>query len=72
MTAAPALAPDLCTHGLPAFRFTLQFDTSVDVAVLLRDLPNHDRRLHHFGGWRAFTEDESIHCAVDELLTTLA
>lgn len=35
MTAAPALAPDLCTHGLPAFRFTVQSDTSVDVAVPL-------------------------------------
>ncbi|GAB2445065.1 hypothetical protein GCM10027162_46490 [Streptomyces incanus] len=38
MTATPTLAPDLCTHGLPAFRFTLQSDTSTDVAMLLRDV----------------------------------
>lgn len=36
---------------------------------LLRDIPASDRRLHYFGGWRAFTEDESIRTAVDELLT---
>ncbi|WP_455359008.1 hypothetical protein [Streptomyces sp. SYSU K21746] len=37
-------------------------------AHLLRDLPTSDRRLHYFGGWRAFAEDESIRTAVDELL----
>ncbi|TGB07815.1 hypothetical protein E4099_16585 [Streptomyces palmae] len=32
------LALDLYTHGVPAFRLTLQSDTSVDVAMLLRDV----------------------------------
>ncbi|MEV0372172.1 transposase [Streptomyces sp. NPDC050636] len=32
------LALDLYTHSLPAFRLTLESDTSVDVAMLLRDV----------------------------------
>ncbi|MFC5957881.1 transposase [Streptomyces pratens] len=38
VTATLTLALDLYTHGLPAFRLTLQSDTSVDVAMLLRDV----------------------------------
>ncbi|MEU2060996.1 transposase [Streptomyces sp. NPDC013455] len=36
--ATLTLALDLYTHGLPAFRLTLKSDTSVDVAMLLRDV----------------------------------
>ena len=32
------LALDVCTHSLVAFRLTLVSDTSVDVAMLLRDV----------------------------------
>ncbi|MFF8397819.1 hypothetical protein [Streptomyces sp. NPDC016172] len=38
VTATLPLALDLYTHGLPAFRLTLQSDTSVDIAMLLRDV----------------------------------
>ncbi|MER7671319.1 transposase [Kitasatospora sp. NPDC096128] len=38
VTATLTLALDLYTRGLPAFRLTLQSDTSVDVAMLLRDV----------------------------------
>lgn len=38
VTATLTLALDLYTHALPAFRLTLQSDTSVDVAMLLRDV----------------------------------
>lgn len=38
VTATLTLALDLYTHGLPAFRLTLLSDTSVDVAMLLRDV----------------------------------
>ncbi|MGW6472898.1 transposase [Streptomyces nigra] len=38
ITATLTLALDLYTHGLPAFRLTLQSDTSVDIAMLLRDV----------------------------------
>ena len=38
VTATLTLALDLYTHGLPAFRLTLQSDTSVDIAMLLRDV----------------------------------
>ncbi|MER7151403.1 transposase [Streptomyces lydicus] len=38
VTATLTLALDLYTHGLPAFRLTLQSDTSIDVAMLLRDV----------------------------------
>ncbi len=40
-------------------------------ADLLRHLPACDRRLHHFSGRRAFTEDEAIRAALDELLTAV-
>lgn len=36
--ATLTLALDLYTHALPAFRLTLKSDTSVDVAMLLRDV----------------------------------
>ncbi|MEU3191163.1 hypothetical protein ABZ686_11095, partial [Streptomyces sp. NPDC006992] len=36
-----------------------------------RHLPACDRRLHHFSGRRAFTEDEAIRAALDELLTAV-
>ncbi|MGY0066264.1 hypothetical protein ACWZEH_05430 [Streptomyces sp. QTS137] len=56
---------------LPAVRHLARIGTAARPAAhLLRDLPNRDRRLHYFGGWRAFTEDESIRTAVDELLIT--
>jgi hypothetical protein len=38
VTATLTLALDLYTRGLPAFRLTLQSDTSVDIAMLLRDV----------------------------------
>ncbi|WUC24883.1 transposase [Streptomyces sp. NBC_00562] len=38
VTATLTLALDLYTHGLPAFRLTPQSDTSIDVAMLLRDV----------------------------------
>ena len=38
VTATLTLALDLYTHGLPAFRLTLESDTSVDIAMLLRDV----------------------------------
>ena len=38
VTATLTLALDLYSHSLPAFRLTLQSDTSVDVAMLLRDV----------------------------------
>ncbi|MEV7715257.1 transposase [Streptomyces sp. NPDC088270] len=38
ITATLTLALDLYTHGLPAFRLTLQSDTSVDIAMPLRDV----------------------------------
>ena len=33
-----SLALDVCTHSLCAFRLTLVSDTSVDIAMLLRDV----------------------------------
>ncbi|MEU7211854.1 HEAT repeat domain-containing protein [Streptomyces sp. NPDC044989] len=55
---------------LPAVRHLARFGLAAQPAThLLRGLPTSDRRLHYFGGWRAFTEDESIRAAVDELLT---
>ncbi|MER5971549.1 HEAT repeat domain-containing protein [Streptomyces sp. NPDC002055] len=54
---------------LPAVRHLTRMGHAARPAVrLLRDLPRSDRRLHYFGGWRAFTEDESIRAAVDALL----
>lgn len=38
VTATLTLALDLYSHSLPAFRLTLQSDTSVDIAMLLRDV----------------------------------
>ncbi|MFD8044836.1 transposase [Streptomyces chartreusis] len=38
VTSTLTLALDLYTHGLPAFRLTLQSDTSIDIAMLLRDV----------------------------------
>ncbi|MFF8536932.1 transposase [Streptomyces sp. NPDC015532] len=38
VTSTLTLALDLYTHGLPAFRLMLQSDTSVDIAMLLRDV----------------------------------
>lgn len=38
VTATLTLGLDLFTHSLPAFRLTLGSDTSVDVAMLLRDV----------------------------------
>ncbi|MFE9936575.1 hypothetical protein [Streptomyces hirsutus] len=56
---------------LPAVRHLARIgEAARPAAHLLRDLPNRDRRLHYFGGWRAFTEDESVRTAVDELLIT--
>ncbi|WP_159072378.1 hypothetical protein [Streptomyces sp. CMB-StM0423] len=52
---------------LPAVHYLTRIGPPAqDAARLLRDLP--DRRLHHNGGWRAFTEDEDIRRAVAELL----
>ncbi|MFJ8040510.1 hypothetical protein ACIRBX_08410 [Kitasatospora sp. NPDC096147] len=36
-------------------------------ARLLRELPDSDRRVHDSGNWRAFTEDETIRAAVEDL-----
>ncbi|MBQ1095376.1 HEAT repeat domain-containing protein [Streptomyces sp. b94] len=56
---------------LPAVRYLTRMGHAAQPAVrLLRDLPASDRRIHYFGGWRAFTEDESLRTAVDELLAT--
>ncbi|MFC5957870.1 hypothetical protein ACFP51_26400 [Streptomyces pratens] len=56
---------------LPAVRHLARIGNAARPAAhLLRDLPTSDRRLHYFGGWRAFTEDESIRAAVDKLLIT--
>ncbi|MFJ7768741.1 hypothetical protein ACIQ1J_10120 [Streptomyces sp. NPDC097107] len=56
---------------LPAVRYLTRMGHAAQPAVrLLRDLPASDRRIHYFGGWRAFAEDESLHTAVDELLAT--
>ncbi|MEU9996106.1 hypothetical protein [Streptomyces sp. NPDC050848] len=55
---------------LPAVRRLTRIGHAAQPAAhLLRDLPTCDRRLRYFGGWRAFTEDESIRTAIDELLT---
>ncbi|MGV9902887.1 HEAT repeat domain-containing protein [Streptomyces sp. NPDC003388] len=55
---------------LPATRHLVRLGHAAHPAVhLLRDLPTCDRRLHYFGGWRGFTEDESIRAAIDELLS---
>ncbi|WP_073950477.1 hypothetical protein [Streptomyces kebangsaanensis] len=55
---------------LPAVRYLTRMGHAARPAVRpLRDLPASDRRLHYFGGWRAFAEDESIRSAVDDLLT---
>ncbi|WP_032767262.1 HEAT repeat domain-containing protein [Streptomyces sp. CNS654] len=55
---------------LPAVRHLTRIGRVAQPAAhLLSDLPTCDRRLHYFGGWRAFTEDEAIRTAVDELLT---
>ncbi|MDE1682605.1 HEAT repeat domain-containing protein [Streptomyces neyagawaensis] len=54
---------------LPAVRHLARMgEAAVPAARLLQDLPADDRRVHYFGGWRGFTEDESIRMAVDELL----
>ena len=37
-------------------------------ATALRAVPDLDQRLHYFGNWRAFTEDEAIRGAVADLL----
>ncbi|MFC1418160.1 hypothetical protein [Streptacidiphilus cavernicola] len=36
--------------------------------AVLQDVPRLDQRLHYFGSWRAFTEDEAIRRAVSDLL----
>ncbi|MBL1096470.1 HEAT repeat domain-containing protein [Streptomyces coffeae] len=41
-------------------------------ARLLCEVPDDDRRLHYFAGWRAFTEDESLRAAVAALLAAAA
>jgi hypothetical protein len=49
------LAIDAYTHSLPAFRLTLVSDTSVDVAMLLRDVMTPTRMRPGWGpdmGWR--------------------
>ncbi|MFF0724664.1 hypothetical protein [Streptomyces sp. NPDC004134] len=52
---------------LPAVHYLTRIGPPAqDAARLLRDLP--DRRLHHNGAWRAFTEDEDIRHAVAGLL----
>ncbi|MFJ7043047.1 HEAT repeat domain-containing protein [Streptomyces sp. NPDC101112] len=54
---------------LPAVRHLARMgEAAAPAARLLQDLPTDDRRLHYFGGWRGFTEDESIRTAVDQLL----
>ncbi|MEU9124575.1 hypothetical protein AB0C96_32800 [Streptomyces sp. NPDC048506] len=55
---------------LPAVRHLSRMGRAARPAArLLHKLPIRDRRLHHFGAWRTFTEDESVRAAVDELLT---
>ncbi|GAB2917084.1 HEAT repeat domain-containing protein [Streptomyces heilongjiangensis] len=54
---------------LPAVRHLARMgEAALPAALLLQCLPADDRRLFCFGGWRGFTEDESIRTAVDELL----
>ncbi|MFB7088938.1 hypothetical protein [Streptomyces sp. NPDC056296] len=56
---------------LPAVRHLTRMGRAARPAVrLLGDLPASDRRIHYFGGWRAFAEDEALRTAVDELLAT--
>ncbi|AZM50716.1 hypothetical protein DMB38_11885 [Streptomyces sp. WAC 06738] len=53
--------------ALPAVRYLTRMGPAArEAAQVLHDLP--DRRLHHNGGWRAFTEDEDIRRAVAGLL----
>ncbi|MEU6802024.1 HEAT repeat domain-containing protein [Streptomyces neyagawaensis] len=58
---------------LPAVRHLARMgEAAVPAARLLRRLPADDRRVHYFGGWRGFTEDEAVRTAVDELLAGVA
>ncbi|MEO3851879.1 hypothetical protein ABGB09_30335 [Streptomyces sp. B8F3] len=52
---------------LPALRHLTRIGPPArEAARFLHDLPGH--RLHHNGGWRAFTEDEDVRLAVADLL----
>ncbi|GAA2390411.1 hypothetical protein GCM10010420_12730 [Streptomyces glaucosporus] len=70
LEAVRDLADGVCRPVmLPAVRRLTRMGRAARPAARhLRDLPASDRRLHYFGGWRAFTEDESLRAAVDELL----
>ncbi|MFF7837429.1 hypothetical protein ACFZC6_01115 [Streptomyces ossamyceticus] len=58
---------------LPAVRHLARMgEAAVPAARLLQDLPADDRRVHYFGCWRGFTEDEAVRTAVDELLAGVA
>ncbi|MFI6154017.1 hypothetical protein ACIBCA_15135 [Kitasatospora sp. NPDC051170] len=37
-------------------------------AHLLHEVPNSDLRVHGSGNWRAFTEDETVRAAVEDLM----
>lgn len=54
---------------LPAVRHLARIGRAARPAArLLREVPDLDRRLHYFSGWRGFETDESIRAAVDDLL----
>ncbi|MQY16229.1 hypothetical protein SRB5_64270 [Streptomyces sp. RB5] len=58
---------------LPALRYLARIGPAARPAAdLLRDVAAGDRRLHYSGGWRAFTEDESVRVAIDELFAATA
>jgi hypothetical protein len=54
---------------LSAVRYLTQMGPAArPIAAAVRDVPGLDQRLHYFGNWRAFTEDEVIRRAVADLL----
>ncbi|MDC0767727.1 hypothetical protein [Streptomyces sp. HD] len=60
-------------HYVPVMLTAVRHLTRIGPAArpagrLLRGVPDLDRRLYYFSGWRGFETDESIRTAVDDLL----
>ncbi|WP_031097181.1 HEAT repeat domain-containing protein [Streptomyces sp. NRRL S-15] len=68
-TAVRALAEGTCLPvALPALRcLALTGRAARPAAQLLRGLPSWDQRFCSNGGWRAFTQDEAVRAALEEL-----
>lgn len=70
MTAVRGLAEGTYLLVMPpAVRYLARIGRAArPAAELLRGVPAHDQRLRSSGGWRGFTQDESLRTAVHELL----